>query len=99
MTHANPVYEVEGIIYYCVTDMSGGEAKTSTPALTNETLPYIAEIENPGWRQVFLEKKEIRYGASVTQSHITHRGVAEEFDLAYTLVELVIESGSWLPYK
>ena len=53
-THSRPVYAVDGVIHYCVTNMPGAVAKTSTLALTNATLPYALEIANKGWSSAHL---------------------------------------------
>ena len=55
-THDDPIYEVEGVVHYCVANMPGAVAKTSTVALTNATLPYALEIANKGWKKAMLEK-------------------------------------------
>jgi alanine dehydrogenase len=49
-THGNPTYVVDGVVHYCVANMPGAVAKTSTLALTNATLPYAVEIANKGWK-------------------------------------------------
>jgi alanine dehydrogenase len=86
-THAEPVYEVEGVIHYCVANMPGAVARTSTRALTNATLPYAVEIANKGWKKAMQENKEIKLGANVIKGQVTYKAVAEAFDLDYTPVE------------
>lgn len=86
-THSNPIYTVDGVVHYCVANMPGAVAKTSTLALTNATLPYALEIANKGWRQAMLENPEIRCGANVVKGKVTCKGVAEAFDLPYTPIE------------
>lgn len=86
-THGDPIYTVDGVIHYCVANMPGGVARTSTMALTNATLPYALHIANRGWQQAMRDSAEIRGGANVIDGKITCRGVAEAFDLAYTPVE------------
>lgn len=86
-THDAPCYEVDGIVHYCVANMPGAVAKTSTRALTNATLPYALEIADKGWKRAMRENKEIERGANVIGGHITYRAVAEAFDLDYTPVE------------
>jgi len=83
-THSNPIYMVDGVVHYCVANMPGAVAKTSTLALTNATLPYALEIANKGWARAMLENSEIRGGANVVKGKVTCRGVAEAFDLPYT---------------
>ena len=83
-THSNPVYMVDGVVHYCVANMPGAVAKTSTLALTNATLPYALEIANKGWVRAMLENSEIRAGANVIKGEVTCKGVAEAFELPYT---------------
>ncbi len=61
-THKDPVYTVDGVIHYCVANMPGALAKTSTLALTNATLPYAVEIADKGWKKAMRENLEIREG-------------------------------------
>ena len=86
-THADPTYEVDGVIHYCVANMPGAVAKTSTRALTNATLPYAIEIANKGWKKAMQENKEIKRGANVISGKVTYKAVAEAFGLDYTPVE------------
>jgi alanine dehydrogenase len=86
-THADPVYSVDGIVHYCVANMPGALAQTSTIALTNATLPYALEIATKGWHQAMGENTEIKLGANVVQGKITCEGVAKAFDLPYTPIE------------
>ena len=86
-THDNPCYEVDGVIHYCVANMPGAVAKTSTLALTNATLPYAVEIANKGWKKAMQENKEIKRGANVIKGKVTYKAVAQAFDLDYSPVE------------
>lgn len=83
-THDNPIYEVDGIIHYCVANMPGAVPATSTRALTNATLPYALEIANKGYKQAALSNNAIARGINVMDGKVTYRGVAEAFGLAYT---------------
>lgn len=89
-THAEPTYEVDGIIHYCVANMPGAYAKTSTLALTNATLPYAVQIANKGWKQACMDNKEIVPGLNVVDGKVTCKAVAEAFNLDYTPVESVL---------
>jgi alanine dehydrogenase len=80
-THSDPIYTVEGVVHYCVANMPGGVAKTSTFALTNATLPYAVEIANKGWRRAVKENPEIKPGANVVKGKVACRGVADAFGL------------------
>jgi alanine dehydrogenase len=86
-THADPTYEVEGVVHYCVANMPGAVARTSTRALTNATLPYAIEIANKGWKKAMQENREIKRGANVVQGKITYKAVADAFGLDYTPIE------------
>lgn len=86
-THAEPTYVVDGVVHYCVANMPGAVARTSTVALTNATLPYAVEIANKGWKKAMRENNEIKLGANVVDGHITYKAVADAFDLEYTPIE------------
>ena len=86
-THAEPTFEVEGVIHYCVANMPGAVARTSTAALTNATLPYAIEIANKGWKKAMQENKEIKRGANVIRGQVTYKAVADAFGLDYTPIE------------
>lgn len=89
-THADPTFVVEGVVHYCVANMPGAVARTSTVALTNATLPYALQIANKGWRKAMQENNEIKLGANVIDGQITYKAVAEAFDLDYVPVETFI---------
>ena len=86
-THAEPVYEEVGILHYCVANMPGAVARTSTRALTNATLPYAIEIANKGWKKAMQDNKEIKLGANVINGKVVYEAVADAFGLDYTPVE------------
>ncbi len=85
-THADPTYVVDGVVHYCVANMPGAVARTSTAALTNATLPYAVEIANKGWKKAMQENAEIALGANVIQGKVTYEAVAEAFGLEYVPV-------------
>ncbi len=89
-THGNPIYEVDGIIHYCVANMPGAVPLTSTMALTNATLPYATALADKGWKQAARESKGMRDGLNVVAGKVTYNGVAEAFGLEYTLVDSII---------
>ena len=78
---------VDDVIHYCVANMPGAVAKTSTLALTNATLPYAVEIANKGWQTAMQENQEIKLGANVINGTVTYKAVAEAFGLDYTPIE------------
>lgn len=85
-THTDPIFMVDGVVHYCVANMPGGVAKTSTIALTNATLPYTVEIANKGWKRAMQESEEIKLGANIINGHVTYKAVADAFGLDYTPV-------------
>lgn len=89
-THGDPIYEVEGIVHYCVANMPGAVPLTSTMALTNATLPYAVEIANKGWKRACKENKGIKPGLNMAEGKITYKEVAEAFGLEYTPVENIL---------
>ncbi|MFC1877961.1 alanine dehydrogenase [Thermodesulfobacteriota bacterium] len=89
-THTDPIYTVDGVIHYCVANMPGAVAKTSTLALTNATLPYAAEIASKGWRKAMQQNPEIKLGANVINGKITYQGVADAFGLEYCSIDEII---------
>lgn len=86
-THAEPTYVVDGVVHYCVANMPGAVARTSTIALTNATLSYAVEIANKGWKKAMQENEEIKLGANVIDGQITYKAVSEAFNLGYTPVD------------
>lgn len=80
-THSDPTYEVDGIIHYCVTNMPGAVARTSTFALTNATLPYVIRIAGKGWPDCVKGDQDLTNGINIGQGKVTCPGVAEAFGL------------------
>ena len=90
-THGNPIYIIDNVIHYCVANMPGAVARTSTLALTNATLPYAVQLANKGWKEAMRENREIKLGANIIDGHVTYEGVAKAFDMAYTHVDTLLE--------
>lgn len=86
-THDQPTYVVDGVIHYCVANMPGAVAKTSTLALTNATLPYVQKIADLGWKAAMKADAGIGAGANVVEGKITCRPVAEAFGLPCSSIE------------
>jgi alanine dehydrogenase len=82
-THSDPVYFVDGILHYCVANMPGAFARTSTFALTNATFPYALEIADKGWIQAARDNIEIARGLNVVRGHVTNQPVALAHRLPY----------------
>lgn len=79
-THANPVYEVDGILHYCVANIPGAVPYTSTLALTNATLPYALKLANLGWEKACELHEDLRKGLNIVRGKIVHPAVAECFE-------------------
>lgn len=77
-THADPVYIVDDVIHYCVTNMPGGVARTSTVALNNVTLPFIMSLAEKGYRKAFEDDLHLRGGLNVYKGKITYEAVARD---------------------
>lgn len=82
-THSNPTYVEEGAIHYCVANMPGCVPRTSTLALTKETLPYILAIADQGWERAVKERSDIRRGLNFMDGQVTCQPVAEALGLPY----------------
>jgi alanine dehydrogenase len=86
-SHSNPTYVEEGVIHYCVTNMPGAVARTSTFALNNATLPFALALADKGWRKAIAEDPHLRNGLNVHEGKVTCRPVAEALSLPYTSPE------------
>jgi len=83
-THAEPTYVIDGVVHYCVANMPGAVARTSTYALNNATLPFGLAIADKGWKQALIDDPYLREGLNVHAGQITCEPVAR--DLGYTYV-------------
>ena len=86
-THANPTYVVDGIVHYCVANMPGAVARTSTIALNNATLPFAVALANKGWRKALADDPHLKNGLNVHLGRVTHVAVAEALKLPFTPAE------------
>ena len=86
-SHSNPTYVEEGVIHYCVTNMPGAVARTSTFALNNATLPFALALADKGWRKAVAEDQHLRNGLNVHEGKVTCRPVAEALGLPFTSPE------------
>lgn len=87
-THQDPIYIEEGIVHYCVANMPGGVARTSTFALTNATLPYVLTLANKGYQAALQQDIHLRHGLNIHRGQVTYSAVAKA--LGYT--ELSVDS-------
>ncbi len=82
-THDNPVYEVDGVIHYCVANMPGAVARTSAFALNNATLPFVLKLANLGAEGAMKADKHLANGLNVYKGKIAFKAVADDLDLPY----------------
>ncbi|WP_114662060.1 alanine dehydrogenase [Polynucleobacter necessarius] len=86
-THADPTFLVDGVLHYCVANMPGAVARTSTFALTNATYPYIEALANRGFVQALSTDHHLRNGLSIHKGVLTLEPVAQAQGLEYALAE------------
>lgn len=89
-THKDPTYVVDGVVHYGVANMPGAVPRTSTFALTNETLPYLLQLAEKGL-DALRHNAALRKGLNTHRGKLTYKGVAEAFGLPYTPAEEVLE--------
>ena len=89
-THEDPTYEVDGVVHYCVANMPGAVAYTSTFALTNATLPYVKALANLGWQEALLQDAHLAQGLNVHQGQIICPAVAEIHGLDHMPLQQVL---------
>ncbi len=90
-THGDPVYDIDGIIHYCVTNMPGAVPITSTYALTNATLPYVLALADHGVAEAASRDPGLRLGINVAAGRVTHPAVAEGVGAEYVPPERVLD--------
>ena len=81
-THADPTFTVHGSLFYCVANMPGAVANTSTYALTNATLPYVRAIANAGWKDALRADPALALGLNTHAGHVVNAAVAAAHGLA-----------------
>jgi alanine dehydrogenase len=80
-THTNPTYLVNGVVHYCVGNMPGAVPRTSTWALTNETLPYVVDLANKGFERAVMENPALARGVNIRKGCCVYPNVAQAFNL------------------
>lgn len=91
-THSEPIYSVNGVVHYCVSNMPGCVAGTSTYALTNATLPHVLELADKGYRQALEDDPHLRDGLNIHRGKVTHKAVAENHGYEYVPAERALAS-------
>jgi alanine dehydrogenase len=90
-THSDPIYQAEGVIHYCVSNMPAAVPRTATLALSNVTLPYVARIASGDLEKTLRSDRPLRRGVNLYQGMITHRGVAEALGEAWESLESIFQ--------
>ncbi len=90
-THADPIYEVDGIMHYCVANMPGAVARTSTIALGNATLPFLLNLADKGWKQACAEDPHLLNGLNVHAGKLTYYAVGRALGIDVVSPSLVIK--------
>ena len=89
-THTNPVYVVDGVVHYCVSNMPAAVPHTSTFGLTNATFPYLMELANKGLEKACEGSEAIREGVNTYQGHVTYPAVAESQNRPWKALSTVL---------
>jgi alanine dehydrogenase len=89
-THSDPTYVEEGVVHYCVTNMPGAVARTSTFALTNATLPFVMALAEKGWRKALADDPNLLNGLNVHAGKVTYEAVAHDLSLPYAPSETLL---------
>ena len=89
-THAEPTYVVDGVVHYCVANMPGAVARTSTLALNNATLAHGLALAGQGWRAAMRHDAHLRQGLNVAEGQLTHEAVARSLGLPWVAAETLL---------
>ena len=82
-THADPTFIKHGVVHYCVANMPGAVARTSTFALNNATLPFGLALANKGWKQAVADDPHLKNGVNVSGGFVTYEAVARDLGKEY----------------
>ena len=91
-SHAEPTYEVDRVVHYCVTNMPGAVPRTSTYALTNATLPFVKALADHGWKEALTRDPHLANGLNVHAGHVNHEAVARDLGYDYQSAEAALAS-------
>ena len=99
-THADPTFVVDGVVHYCVANMPGNVARTSTFALNNATLPHALALAGKGWQQAMRDDPHLKNGLNVAEGHVTCEAVAQALGHPHMpadvlIAELPSDSSHW----
>jgi len=90
-SHDAPTYLVHDVVHYCVTNMPGAVARTSTFALNNATLPFALEIAERGYKDAMRRDVHLRNGLNIHRGAVTYEAVARDLGLAYVAAETALD--------
>ena len=91
-THEDPIYEVDGIMHYCVANMPGAVARTSTLALGNATMPFLLALADKGWRQACTDDPHLLNGLNVHAGHLTYAAVGKALGIDVLSPKLALKA-------
>ncbi|HEY1747909.1 MAG TPA: alanine dehydrogenase [Xanthobacteraceae bacterium] len=91
-THSDPTYVVDRVVHYCVTNMPGAVARTSTFGLSNATTSFVLALADKGWRHALTEDPHLRNGLNVHDGHVVYRTVADALKLPYMPAEQALRA-------
>ena len=89
-THAEPTFEVDGVVHYCVANMPGAVARTSTFALNNATIGHAVALANKGWREALKDNPHLKNGLNVCAGQVTYAAVANDLGYSYVNPEQLL---------
>ena len=95
-THDNPIYEVDGIVHYCVANMPGAVPRTSTIALNNATMPFVIQIAQKGWARACFDNHHLKAGLNVHEGSIANAAVASALNMPYVDADKLINADQFL---
>jgi len=90
-THADPTYVVDGVVHYCVANMPGAVARTSTFALNNATIGHAIALADKGWKKAMKDDAHLRNGLNVAQGKVTYAAVARDLGYTFTPAETLLD--------
>lgn len=93
-THDNPVYDVDGIMHYCVANMPGAVPRTATQALTNATSPFVIALADKGWMQACADDPNLLNGLNIHDGQVTYAAVGEALGLPTVAPSLQLKSAA-----
>ncbi|MBF9057759.1 alanine dehydrogenase [Rhodobacterales bacterium HKCCSP123] len=90
-THEDPIYEVDGVVHYCVANMPGAVARSSTIALGNATMPFMVALADKGWRQACLDDPHLLAGLNTHEGRLTNYAVGRALEIDVTAPSVIVK--------